>query len=341
MLRPADNGVPAGLGRRGARLQVPLLRSLTRVLTSHPSRRNLLILMFHRILTEPDPLRPEDIAADSFAWQLRVLAEQFEILPLATALAALEDCGRRRAVLSITFDDGYADNHAVAFPILSKLGLEATFFVSSGFLAGRIMWNDAIIESMRAAAVGELELGELGLTRIAIDDDASRRAACGQLIAALKYRPPAERARAVEWLAQRVGARLPRALMMNPAQVADLARRGMEIGGHTVSHPILARLTPAEARAEMREDKLALEAIVGRPLRFFAYPNGRPRRDYERTHAEIARELGYSAAVSTAWGAVRRGADPFQLPRISTRGGNAYSLTLRIARAFASEASTA
>lgn len=317
-----------------------LLRCLTRVLTARRARRNLLILMFHRVLPSPDVLRPQDIAAETFAWQLRVLAAQFDILPLPAALAALDSGTLKRPSLSITFDDGYADNHDVALPILRELGLEATFFVSSGFLDGRIMWNDAIIESLRAATAGGLDLGELGLGRVVISDDASRLDACGQLLAALKYRTPAERARAVDWLVARLGVRLPHSLMMSPDQVADLARRGMEIGGHTVSHPILTRLTIEEARAEMREDKRTLEATIGRPLRLFAYPNGKPGRDYARPHVELVRESGYAAAVTTGWGAVRKGADWFQLPRISTRGDNAYSLALRVARAFAAQADT-
>jgi peptidoglycan/xylan/chitin deacetylase (PgdA/CDA1 family) len=91
----------------------------------------------------------------------------------------------------------------------------------------------------------------------------------------------------------------------------------MEIGGHTVNHPILARLDPAQARREIADGKEALEALVGSPVRSFAYPNGKPGQDYLAEHARMAREIGFDAAVSTSWGAASQASDSFQLPRFT------------------------
>ena len=107
------------------------------------------------------------------------------------------------------------------------------------------------------------------------------------------------------------------ALMMTHDQVRSLRALGMELGAHTVTHPILARLAPDAAFEEMRRGKLELEQIVGEPMQLFAYPNGVPSQDYGQAHVRMARDCGFSASVSTAWGAASRHSDRHQLPRFT------------------------
>ena len=104
---------------------------------------------------------------------------------------------------------------------------------------------------------------------------------------------------------------------MRPEQVRGLRALGMDVGAHTVTHPILTRLSPDTARAEMHDSKQELERILGEPVRLFAYPNGVPEQDYAVEHAKMARECGFDAAVSTAWGAASMRSDRFQLPRFT------------------------
>jgi peptidoglycan/xylan/chitin deacetylase (PgdA/CDA1 family) len=91
----------------------------------------------------------------------------------------------------------------------------------------------------------------------------------------------------------------------------------MEIGAHTVSHPILARLTKAAARAEIMQSKSTLEQLLDEPVTLFAYPNGVPSEDYTADHVSLVRDGGFIAAVSTAWGAASMRSDRFQLPRFT------------------------
>jgi peptidoglycan/xylan/chitin deacetylase (PgdA/CDA1 family) len=217
----------------------------------------------------------------------------------------------------VTFDDGYADNHDVALPILQRVGIPATFFIASGHLDGGRMWNDTVIESIRRARGAQLDLSDSGLGAHAIGTLQERRAAMRTLLRAIKYRPPSERAEIVASVAATVGAALPGNLMMSRGQVRGLHRAGMEIGAHTRTHPILARLTTPEAEREMADGKAELEGIIGGPVRLFAYPNGKPIEDYTAEHVAIARKVGFRAAVTTSWGAGRRTSDLFQLPRFT------------------------
>jgi peptidoglycan/xylan/chitin deacetylase (PgdA/CDA1 family) len=119
--------------------------------------------------------------------------------------------------------------------------------------------------------------------------------------------------------------------MMTSEQVRALHTAGMEVGAHTVTHPILAEIPLGRARHEMAASRARLEQITGAPVRLFAYPNGSPRRDYHAEHAALARELGFSAAVSTAWGAARAGDDLYQIPRFTPWDRADWRFGLRLA----------
>jgi peptidoglycan/xylan/chitin deacetylase (PgdA/CDA1 family) len=112
--------------------------------------------------------------------------------------------------------------------------------------------------------------------------------------------------------------------------VRSLDANGMEIGAHTVTHPILARLDAARASDEIRQSKLRLEAITGKPVKLFAYPNGKPGRDYGREHVGMVKELGFEAAVSTAWGVANAQSDAFQLPRFTPWDKSPGKFVLRL-----------
>jgi len=89
----------------------------------------------------------------------------------------------------------------------------------------------------------------------------------------------------------------------------------MEIGGHTVDHPILRLLDERQARAEIAGGKRRLEEITGAPVTLFAYPNGKPGQDYGPRDVELVREAGFVAAMSTMAGIADRASDVFQVPR--------------------------
>ena len=109
----------------------------------------------------------------------------------------------------------------------------------------------------------------------------------------------------------------------------------MEIGAHTVSHPILTSIDLNVARAEMEKSRAALETIVGGRVTLFAYPNGKPKADYGREHVDLVRTLGFEGAVSTSWGAARPGDDPFQVPRFTPWDRAPFRFGLRLARNLA------
>ena len=278
----------------------------------------LSVLIFHRVLQQPDALLPGEMHAARFDVLMRHVARSFQVLTLGEALNA-RDAGRLpKRALSITFDDGYADNAEVALPILQRHGLKATFFVATGFLDGGRMFNDSVIETLRGTRAQHIDLSEFGLGRLELATLQQRSAAIDALLRSIKYLDLQPRDAAVQRLHQLARQpALPDDLMMASYQVQQLHRAGMEIGGHTVRHPILRVLPDEQAEAEIAEGRAALQSLTDSPVEVFAYPNGLPGQDYDERHVAIVRRLGFRAAVSTTPGTVVGASDRFQLPRFT------------------------
>jgi peptidoglycan/xylan/chitin deacetylase (PgdA/CDA1 family) len=278
---------------------------------------SLSTLIFHRVLPEPDPLFPGEMHARQFDAVCGWLKSWLNVLPLDQAVTLLKAGKLPARAACITFDDGYADNHDVAMPILRRHGLPATFFIATGFLDGGRMWNDTIIESVRDCEKATLDLTELGLGRQVFGTVADRRVAIDALIGQIKYRPVDERLEITEAIARLAGASVKPALMMSSEQVKAMHRSGMQIGAHTVSHPILMKLSDQQALVEIAQSKTHLEQLLGDSVGLFAYPNGRPNEDFNQATVELVRAAGFDAAVTTENGISRASDDIFRLRRFT------------------------
>lgn len=278
--------------------------------------QKLSILIYHRVLPDDDPLQPGELTRDVFAWQMALLARHCVPLSLADALAHLQAGTLPERAVCVTFDDGYADNLTVALPILQARQIPATVFVSTGYLDGGRMWNDTIRESLRGLPAGTVDLTEAGLGRYAITDVTSQRGVIETIIGEVKYLSPQRRAEVLACLATQTPA-CPTELMLTTAQLLSLRDQGVELGAHTVTHPILQRLEADRAREEIVESKRELEALLGQPVRYFAYPNGQRGGDYGPQHRQMVMDAGFEAAVATDWGVSTCHTDRYQLRRFT------------------------
>jgi peptidoglycan/xylan/chitin deacetylase (PgdA/CDA1 family) len=292
---------------------------------------SLSVLLYHRVRAERDPLFPGEVTARDFGQQLDWVCRYFTVLSFGDAINLLKKGKLPARSLVITFDDGYADNASVAWPILQSRGVPATLFVATGFLDAGRMWNDSVIEAIRRVPAGVLDLGPIGLGKYALGDDVSRHNAIRHTLNAFKYLPPSQRCERVDELVRIVGARLPDDLMLSREALRRLAADGMEIGAHTVNHPILALLDDRGAREEIADGRDELESLLRQPITLFAYPNGKPNRDYSLATVNLVRSVGFGAAVSTAWGAARPGDDLFQIPRFTPWDRSERMFAIRMA----------
>jgi peptidoglycan/xylan/chitin deacetylase (PgdA/CDA1 family) len=318
------------------KIQDKLLRTLGTMVSPAEQRAKLLILIYHRVLSEPDPILTDIPDVSTFDWQMEIIKNQFNVLPLSEAIYRLDSDSLPERAICVTFDDGYADNFKNALPILRKWRISATFFVAVGFIDGGRMWNDTVIETVRRLSSDHIDLRNFGLGLYTTKTPMERRLTVSRLLRELRYLPFIERARKVERIACLVDD-LSNNLMMTSEQICILKSFGMEIGAHTVNHPILTDLPGKTAEMEIIESRNILQDIWGSKIELFAYPNGRPEVDYNRQHVDMLRRSGFSAAVSTAYGFANKKSDLFQLPRVGCWGSTRVRLGLQLLKVYLSK----
>jgi peptidoglycan/xylan/chitin deacetylase (PgdA/CDA1 family) len=315
------------------RLEFRLLRMLGNAVASkRDGAGRVCVVNYHRILEAHDPLLESEPDVATFRWQMKLLATCFNVIPLHDAVQLIGSGRMPPRAVCITFDDGYRSVHDLALPILQEFKLPATVFVTSGFVGGGNMWNDRIIEAVQNLPQGQLDLSALGLGVYSLASLADRQQTVGRLTEASKYLPPQARFNLIKQLEHMVGDHLDHGLMLTPEMVVNLDRAGIEIGAHTISHPILTSLDDASSRHEIAGGKKELEAILGKPVRLFAYPNGKVGKDFDERHTRMAREAGFAAAFTTKAGAVTSSQDLFQLPRSRPWDRTPFMFGLRLLR---------
>lgn len=308
-----------------------LWKPLVRLLSPGGNRGKLLVFIFHRVLTESDPLLPGEPDAMQFDWMMRFVSRNFCVLPFGRAVSLLNRNKLPAATACITFDDGYQDNFSVAMPILQRHGLVGTFFIATAFLDGGRMWNDDIIEVIRASPSGVVDWSEFGLDQYDLSANQGRLVAIDAVLGKLKYFPHKTRGEIAREIAHRAGIPDESALMMSSNEVRALCSAGMELGSHTRSHPILSGLSEREAESEIEQGKADLEAILGEAVTSFAYPNGNTQRDLGRRDAEIVRRCGFAGAAITDLGVANEHTDPFLIPRFTPWDRSPQRFALRCA----------
>ena len=292
-----------------------LTKTIGTLLSPSGKRARLAVFCFHQVLDRPDPLHPSEPDVPAFTHDIELIASIFNVLPLPAAARALKEGTLPARAACITFDDGYKNNHTLAAPVLEQKGMPATFFVAGGAVDRGVMWNDLIIEAVRQSGQGTITDDLGGFTSRAGLKSGTRQM-LQEILDYLKYQPVSERwDRAEQFYRRNAGDELPR-LMMERPDVADLAQRGFDIGGHTIHHPILKELDAEEARAEIAGCYDWITEVTGQAPFTFAYPNGIPGRDFDSEHTEMVAEAGFKMAASTVWALARPDSDQYRIPRI-------------------------
>ena len=269
------------------------------------------ILLFHGTLQR-------DAAA--LERELRWLKRRFQIVPLRSIVAAAANGGTLGSKVALTFDDGLRSNVEVAYPLLHRLAIPATFFVCPG-LVDRAKW--LWTHEMRR------RLSRLSLeARRELAQEWHASAGIEEFVAWMKTLDNASRRRVEARVREATPDFAPTAAEREESDLADwqqlrrLDAGIVTIGSHTLTHPILPGTPAAELEEEVRDSRRQLERALERPVDAFAYPNG----DLD-PEAEACVRRHYRAAVLDSGGWVRRGADAHRLPRLAAPTG-----VLRLAR---------
>lgn len=296
------------------RLVAARTRGLGLVLTLHHVRRFIGNAFAPNRLLEVEP-EFLDLAL------ARAKALGFEFVTLDEAIRRVGEGTSARPFLHVTFDDGYRDVRDFALPVLKRHQAPATLYIASDFAEGEgeLWWLSL------EAALARADHLEFQNKVIECRTTAQKFAAWKRIYWALRAGPEENLRREVARIARSQSVNpngFARELCMDWRELRDVAEDPLiEIGAHTVSHPMLAKHPENVVRSEMVESRAAISRELGREPRHFAYPVGDLSAAGSREYA-MSREVGFASAVTTRPGhltAAHAGA-LHALPRVSLNG---------------------
>lgn len=296
------------------------------------SKGKLSVFLFHKVPRVEDPLLAADLNQQKFEEIVDFVRQRFNIYPLADAVKRLENNTLPNRSAAITFDDGYADWRTGAAKFLEANSIPATFFITTGQFAGRPMWHERLASVLRAFQGKLLDTSPYRLAPLSTCNPSDRRVALQALEFHFKYLPPVIRDIYLRELEVAVGADVSAIPTMSVSDLVAISNAGFEIGAHTVDHPILGLCDTKRARDEIAQPREVLEGLIQRPVKSFAYPNGRPRVDFSHDHIGMIKAAGYNYAVTTQWGVARHGTSLFQIPRFTPWGPSKTQMSAQVLR---------
>lgn len=281
------------------------------------NRGKLPILMYHRF-SECEEYGKT--SRKTFETHLKYLKCNYKIIALSEAVKYLGDGNKlpnRTAVLTI--DDGYRDFYDVAFPVLRDFDVPATLYVVTGFLDKKCwIWTDKARYLLSETKNERLSFTVGQKTFDAIVGDAnSRLSLAGKINSELKKLPDNDKDIVLSGLAKSLSVQLDDVpptefAPINWDQAREMAASGIEIGSHTVNHPILTNVDSNTLTEELRASQGVVQDQLQTDNLHFCYPNG----NVSERERDAAERVGYASAVTTEIRICERSDDRFLLPRI-------------------------
>ena len=279
---------------------------------------NYQVLIYHRINPEQDPFSIGALKPDIFKKQIEFLKKFHSILPLRDILLRAESGELPPNTIAITFDDGYADNYTYAFPILKEYEVPATLFLTVGAVGNETpLWFDKIFYAFKVTKVDVVDLRDWGLDTYNLHDNKNRIQVLPKIISRLRYYYEKERNEAITILLEKLkvsGFTEIRNLMIDWDMAREMDNNGFTIEAHTVSHPILSRLSEDRIDEEIRVCKNILEDKLQKQIKIFAYPNGSPD-DFNEIVINYLKKYEFNYAFTTINGKNFMGDNPYMLKR--------------------------
>ncbi len=318
------------------------LRGKALGLLRRPSN-SAVVLLYHRVIDLDCDPQLLAVNPQRFEEQMRLIAREFHPM----SLLELGACVRRGSVpdraVVVTFDDGYEDNLTIAKPVLEEYQVPATVFVASGAVGSHrefywdkledIFLTDRILPGELAIPIGGddyrwgfgEEISGYSQQRwnvLSAERPGRRQSAYLELCDKLRPLPFDQQSAVLDGLCRWAGIGTePRTThrTVTGDQLNQLVSSGLiDVGAHTIDHPILATLTMGEQRRQIQQSKDDLQRLIGGPVQSFSYPYG-TRSSYTRATVDAVAEAGFTCACSNFTGELRRDVDPYQLPRMLVR----------------------
>jgi peptidoglycan/xylan/chitin deacetylase (PgdA/CDA1 family) len=221
----------------------------------------------------------------------------------------------------LTIDDGFKDNYDLAYPILKRLGLPATIFLTSGLVnTPTVPWVDEIGIALAKTKLGNLYFPQLfGDQVVAISNNEQKAETLHRIYEKLLYLEHNTKVDLVDTLLSILSDKddlLPHErIMLNWKEIKQMTQNNISFGAHTMTHPTLSKMDSKDAMREIIESKLIIEKKLGIRVRHFAIPNGQDE-DFTEELRDFCRKAIFDSVVTTNYGVVKKESDLYNLPRV-------------------------
>lgn len=265
-------------------------------------KSRIVILMYHKIGPNKYAWLYPSTTISDFEKQMRYLSRTFKILPLnKLAEQILKGRPLSKKVAVVTFDDGYRDNYRYAFPILKKYKIPATVFLITGHInTDNMFWFDKIRYLIWYTKLKRLELDGFG--DFSLNSMKNRSHLISRIIEKFKKIPDKKKNYLLEELVNISDVDIPcdigRDIILSWDQVKEMNEGRIDFGAHTVTHPILTRISPDQAKFEITQSKRDIEKRLNQSVDTFSYPNG-AITDFNNNIIDIVKESRFTCAVTT------------------------------------------
>lgn len=289
-----------------------------------------MILLYHSIIPNDSPAERfcvrQALVQAVFEHQILWVRKHFRIVTLAEYVAGSRQPGFNKYMhVAITFDDGLRDTFQNVFPFLEKMNVPATIFASTGHLQnGELLWFNYLKGLCFEQLYKTVQVDQYTFSLQSIEQ---RKKTWYELRKLLKASD--NNVEFCNTLTKKYPLTPEIDILYSGMSQEQLKKASqskvLEMGAHTVTHPYLNRKSKEIQEQEIIESKHVLSELIGKPIRFFAYPAG----EYNLDTIEIVRAAGFSAAFAVIPKQPR--ANPqYEISRIGIYSPSLFKLWLKL-----------
>jgi peptidoglycan/xylan/chitin deacetylase (PgdA/CDA1 family) len=301
---------------KGIIVSIPLFVKMS---ISATTQFNPRVFVYHRFCSKPGTYAHR-VSQEAFEFQVSQIAKYFKVMTLAEYLLLKhqkKDIPKNVAVLTI--DDGYHDFYDFAYPVLKKYGIKATFFVTVNFINRTLwLWPDRIDYAIKNTihAFCDFHFKDVHF-EFELKNETLKFNCWRQLTNYGISLENNEKWKFIRYVEERLCVKLPDDMPdeYRPVtwdQLKEMSDNGIEIGSHTMNHPILSKIHGDELVFEIDESRKEIERRLGIEVLSFCYPNS-AKKDI---NDDVLRQVELSGYRGAVFGGYPDCGDLYRVPRM-------------------------
>lgn len=258
-----------------------------------------LVLYFH-----------DEVDGDLFEKVIIALKARYQLVSAPELEALLLQKASLKNICHITFDDGLRSFYDIVFPIIKKHSVPVSLFLSPNIIGNNKNFWFQEIEGYDSTIIKEIIAKQWKIEKQKIE-----RFNHAAILKSLTY---AEIDNIINIYQQQTKTPPKPPLNMSLTEVLDVDKSGLvSIGAHTLNHPILKNEDDKSCKAEISQSIKKLAELIQQPVKYFAYPNGRPGIDFGEREISCLKENGISMSFSTELNTLSANTNILSVPRMS------------------------